>query len=249
MKVTEKAGGGESDNGSYSPSVSDDGRYVVFHSNATDLLGFSDPDGINGDIFIKDMLTGDVRSVSKALGSDPTGFDTHNAHISGDGKMIMFISGDSGLLNTKTSSMHDVFIASNPFLTDSNGGADLIDGGAGNDTIWGGAGADTLTGGAGNDIFYFRFGDGDDVITDFTSGEDKIALDTATFQIAPGTMTFEQITGTYDGTNAASGANVVVDDTGNLYVDTNGTASGGYSVVANIGAGTAINASDIDEAN
>ncbi|WP_417822141.1 hypothetical protein [Terasakiella sp.] len=249
VKVTEKAGGGESDNGSYSPSVSDDGRYVVFHSNATDLLGFSDPDGINGDIFIKDMLTGDVRSVSKALGSDPTGVDTHNAHISGDGKMIMFISGDTGLLNTKTSSMHDVFIASNPFLTDSNGGADLIDGGAGNDTIWGGAGADTLTGGAGNDIFYFRFGDGDDVITDFTSGEDRIALDTATFQIAPGTMTFEQITGTYDGTNAASGANVVVDDTGNLYVDTNGTASGGYSVVANIGAGTAINASDIDEAN
>lgn len=249
VKVTEKAGGGESDNGSYSPSVSDDGRYVAFHSYATDLMGFSDPDGMNGDIFVKDMLTGDIRSVSKALGRDPTGFDTHNAHISGDGKMIMFISGDSGLLNTKTGSMHDVFIASNPFLTDTNGGADLIDGGAGNDTIWGGGGADTLTGGDGNDIFYFRFGDGEDVITDFASGQDKIALDTATFQISPGTLTFEQITGTYDGTNAASGANVVIDDTGNLYVDTNGTASGGYSVVANVGAGTAISASDIDEVN
>jgi len=249
VKVTEKAGGGESDNGSFSPSVSDDGRYVVFHSYATDLMGFNDPDGMNGDIFVKDMLTGNVRALSKALGRDPTGLDTHNAHISGDGKMIMFISGDSDLLNTKTTSMHDVFIASNPFLTDANGGSDLIDGGAGNDSIWGGAGADTLTGGDGNDLFYFRFDDGDDVITDFTSGQDKIALDTATFQIVPGTLTFEQITGTYDGTNAASGASVVVDDTGNLYVDTNGTASGGYSVVANIGAGTAISASDIDEAN
>ena len=54
--------------------------------------------------------------------------------------------------------------------------------GAGDDNITGAGGADTLTGGSGNDTFVFARGDGgstaaaSDVITDFTSGQDKIAL-------------------------------------------------------------------------
>ncbi|MEM6373388.1 MAG: Hint domain-containing protein [Pseudomonadota bacterium] len=39
-----------------------------------------------------------------------------------------------------------------------------------NDTITGGTGNDTLTGGAGDDVFVFNAGDGDDVITDFNTG-------------------------------------------------------------------------------
>ena len=66
--------------------------------------------------------------------------------------------------------------------TDSNenimGGtqADVIKGGAGSDVIDGGAGNDTLTGGAGKDYFAFSNHTGDDTITDFTVGEDKIDL-------------------------------------------------------------------------
>jgi len=64
-------------------------------------------------------------------------------------------------------------------------GADKIFGGAGNDklfgengddTLSGGAGKDTLTGGAGNDVFYYKKGDGADVITDYAAG-DKIYID------------------------------------------------------------------------
>ncbi len=55
-------------------------------------------------------------------------------------------------------------------------GDDLIEGGGDADTLVGGAGNDTLTGGAGQDRFVFRPGDGDDVITDFRTGVDKIAL-------------------------------------------------------------------------
>lgn len=69
-------------------------------------------------------------------------------------------------------------------------GNDVIDGGAGNDRINGGGGLDRLTGGAGNDIFSFYLttdspldayrSDGvkflADVITDFTSGQDRIGL-------------------------------------------------------------------------
>lgn len=66
---------------------------------------------------------------------------------------------------------------------DGKGGDDTLDGAGGNDTLYGGAGRDTMTGGAGNDIFLFkavsemgRTTSTRDVITDFTSGQDKIDL-------------------------------------------------------------------------
>ena len=59
-----------------------------------------------------------------------------------------------------------------------NGGAgnDSILGNAGNDTLVGAKGNDTLTGGAGKDVFYYSTGDGNDLITDYTAGQDTIKL-------------------------------------------------------------------------
>jgi Ca2+-binding RTX toxin-like protein len=53
---------------------------------------------------------------------------------------------------------------------------DLIDGRQGDDTLAGGNGNDTLTGGAGNDVFVFGTNNGNDRVTDFTSGYDLIDL-------------------------------------------------------------------------
>ena len=55
-------------------------------------------------------------------------------------------------------------------------GKDTILGGDGADTIIGGKGNDTLTGGNGKDIFVYAKGDGKDVITDYTAGQDKIKI-------------------------------------------------------------------------
>ena len=55
-------------------------------------------------------------------------------------------------------------------------GADRLYGSAGDDTLTGGPGDDRLSGGADADVFVFTPGDGDDTITDFTRGEDKIDL-------------------------------------------------------------------------
>ena len=60
-----------------------------------------------------------------------------------------------------------------------NGGSgnDKLSGGDGKDTLLGGSGNDSLTGGNGDDLFIYSAGN--DVITDYISGEDKISLGAA----------------------------------------------------------------------
>lgn len=57
-----------------------------------------------------------------------------------------------------------------------NLGDDTLNGSGGNDTLNGGQGDDELTGGAGSDRFVFTRVAGQDVITDFEDGSDKINL-------------------------------------------------------------------------
>ena len=55
-------------------------------------------------------------------------------------------------------------------------GNDRLVGGGGIDTLTGGIGNDILKGGRGNDIFQINSGVGRDVISDYTSGDDRIKL-------------------------------------------------------------------------
>ena len=64
-------------------------------------------------------------------------------------------------------------------IIDGGSGHDLLFGEEGDDTIQGGTGNDLLYGGSGEDTFVFKAGHGDDVIGDFTDGEDTIAIDIA----------------------------------------------------------------------
>lgn len=53
-------------------------------------------------------------------------------------------------------------------------GNDSLDGGADNDRLFGSLGDDEMTGGTGDDLFVIHADSGNDTITDFTSGEDRI---------------------------------------------------------------------------
>ena len=138
-------------------------------------------------------------------------------------------------------------------IADPSTSGDLLSGAAGNDYIFGNEGADTLqggtgsdhlTGGAGNDIFSFSVGDGDDAITDFSKGYDTLQLDGSSFGISD--IFFEAISSIYDGTNASNAFSTVIRDSNNdVYVDNNGQTSGGYSMVANIENGVAIDETDM----
>jgi phospholipase/lecithinase/hemolysin len=61
-------------------------------------------------------------------------------------------------------------------------GKDALTGGLGDDRLDGGTSDDRLTGNQGSDQFFYRPGDGNDVITDFAKGSDKIDLSSFRFQ-------------------------------------------------------------------
>jgi VCBS repeat-containing protein len=88
-------------------------------------------------------------------------------------------------------------LAGNDTIT-AGGGDDILDGGAGddslsasigNDTLRGGSGNDTLTGGTGSDTFVVGAGDGNDTVTDFENGIDKIQAGTLGTSFADVTVT------------------------------------------------------------
>lgn len=95
-------------------SISADGRYVVFLSNATNLV-VNDTNGSMTDVFIKDMTTGAISLVS-AGSTMPSGAPK----ISADGQHIVFQSDSSSLVAGDTNNVGDVFRVSNPFLFQPN---------------------------------------------------------------------------------------------------------------------------------
>jgi Ca2+-binding RTX toxin-like protein len=96
-----------------------------------------------------------------------------------------------------------------------SGGAhnDLLNGGEGRDTLKGGLGNDSLTGGGGKDKFLLEANKGQDIITDYTSGEDKIKL---LGGLAQSDLIIRQVEGdvkiNYEGSLLAIIQNTIADD-------------------------------------
>jgi len=128
-----------------------------------------------------------------------------------------------------------------------NRGGNVLDGRGGDDWLFGGSGTDTLTGGSGADSFVFDTAPTatPDVILDFTSGVDRIYLDTAVFaELAAGPLAATQFR-TSD--SAADGDDYIVYDSvaGLLSFDSSGNGTVELAPVAALGAGTALVAADI----
>ena len=99
-----QATGGNSQN----PSLSSDGRFVAFHSNAPNLV----PGDTNAltDVFRKDLATGEtVRCSTDALGNQATGGQAEAPSISADGRYVAFESDAADLVPGDTNGAADVF--------------------------------------------------------------------------------------------------------------------------------------------
>jgi len=108
IRVSVDSGGGEADGDSNSPSISGDGRYVAFDSDATDLVG-SDNNG-KFDIFVHDLQTGTTIRVSVDSGGGEANGDSNSPSISGDGRYVAFESSAPDLVAGDTNGKVDIFV-------------------------------------------------------------------------------------------------------------------------------------------
>jgi len=96
------------DDSIFTASISADGRYVAFYSEATNLV----EDDTNGfaDIFVHDTQTGQTIRVSVA--SDGTESDNRSfgASTSADGRYVAFYSEATNLVSNDTNGFWDVFV-------------------------------------------------------------------------------------------------------------------------------------------
>lgn len=143
---------------STNPAVSSNGRFVVFDSEATNLV----PNDTNGfaDTFVVDTLWKTIVRINvSADGTQANGGTVwwNFNDISSDGKTIVFETNADNIFSQTVSGGRNVGIAHLKFDEASN----YVFGGSGNDLIFGQDGSDQLNGDGGNDVIYG--GGGNDV--------------------------------------------------------------------------------------
>ena len=107
-RVSLDSTGAEANGRSIQPSISADGRYVAFYTDATNLV----VDDTNGqtDVFVHDLITGETTRVSvDSTGAQGNGLSS-SASISIDGRYVAFSSQATNLVSDDTNNRHDVFV-------------------------------------------------------------------------------------------------------------------------------------------
>jgi autotransporter-associated beta strand protein len=106
------ADGTQGNNQSYIPSISADGRYVAFQSQASNLV----PGDTNGqvDVFVCHRQTNAIERVSLAADGTQGNNTASEAAISADGRYVSFMSTASNLFPGDTNGALDIFTAGNP---------------------------------------------------------------------------------------------------------------------------------------
>ena len=101
--------GGSGNSSSHAPSISADGRYVAFHSNASNLVG-GDTNGVTSDVFVRDRTGGTTTLVSVVSGGTSANGPSYYPSISADGLYVTFYSTASDLVEGDTNGVADVFV-------------------------------------------------------------------------------------------------------------------------------------------
>jgi Tol biopolymer transport system component len=107
-RVSVDSAGVQGNDMSVFPSVSADGRFVAFHSVASNLVG-GDTNG-SADVFVRDRQLGTTERVS--LDSQGVQGNNHSVDplISADGRYVAFASGASNLVGGDTNGFDDIFV-------------------------------------------------------------------------------------------------------------------------------------------
>ncbi len=108
QRISVSTGGAQGNNTSIYPFISANGRYVVFESDATNLIS-GDSNGTT-DVYMRDLQTNTTSRISVSnsgsQGDNTSSFPT----ISADGRYILFVSAATNLVLGDTNSAGDVFV-------------------------------------------------------------------------------------------------------------------------------------------
>ena len=98
----------QANSASGAPSISPDGRFVAFRSNATNLV----PGDTNGftDMFVRDRMLGVTVRVNVSSSGTQANDGSAQVWISGDGRFVAFDSFASNLVTGDTNGVLDVFV-------------------------------------------------------------------------------------------------------------------------------------------
>jgi Tol biopolymer transport system component len=107
-RVSVDDAGAQGNGSSDSPSVSADGRYVAFHSLASNLVG-NDGNG-HFDIFVRDRTTGTTVCASVDPNDVPGNGNSSWPSISRDGRFVAFDSDTSNLVAGDVNGVRDIFV-------------------------------------------------------------------------------------------------------------------------------------------
>jgi Tol biopolymer transport system component len=112
-RVSVGPGGAQADALSLAPSISANGRFVAFNSNATNLVGGDT--NAKGDVFVRDRKAHKTTRVSKSTsGAQGDGFSAacygYSPAISADGSIVAFQSDATNLVPGDTNAIADIFI-------------------------------------------------------------------------------------------------------------------------------------------
>ena len=108
VRVSVSSGGAQTSNHSFFPTISADGRFVAFESEAPELVA-GDGNGV-GDIFVRDLQTAATERVSlDSAGAEADG-ESALAAISPDGRYVAFESVATDLVANDTNGDRDIFV-------------------------------------------------------------------------------------------------------------------------------------------
>jgi Tol biopolymer transport system component len=108
VRVSVATGGGQASGTSRYPSLSADGRFVAFQSDAPDLV-VGDSNGLI-DVFVHDRLLGTTERVSVSSAGNQAGAACFLPSISGDGRYVSFESFAGNLVPFDSNAKSDIFV-------------------------------------------------------------------------------------------------------------------------------------------
>jgi Tol biopolymer transport system component len=128
-RLSVSSGGRQGNQSSFDPSMSDDGRFVVFTSKATNLVTNDSNDF--DDIYVRDRRLGTTGRVSVNSNGGQANGPSSAAEISGNGRYVAFLSDASNLVPGDENDLPDLFVRDlvngvttlvpRPFVAGSNG--------------------------------------------------------------------------------------------------------------------------------